>query len=565
MSSREATRSPVLPIVLLALALVVAAVPALNVALPSLTASTGTSMSQLQWVVDAYALVFAGLLLPAGALGDRYGRKPVLVAGLLVFSAGAGLSALSSSPQALIGLRGLMGVGAALVMPTTLSIITTSFPKEQRGKAVGAWIGVAGAGAVLGLLTSGTLLEIWEWQSVFWFSAVVGLVVAVLAVRLIPNSREENTPRVDYVGGLLSVVTLAGVVFGAIEGPERGWSDPVTLGAFAVGVVGLAAWVWWGLKATDPILDPRLFARRGFTTGVVSIALQFFVFFGFIFLVIQYVQLVLGYSALQAGLALVPMAMVLGGLSRRVPHLAARVSRRPLAVAGLGFMGVGMCVLSQLGADSSYWLLLAGIVPVGAGMALATAPATTDVVSAVPGNKQGVASAVNDAAREVGGTLGIAILGSLLNQRYRTGVSESAPADAPSGLVDAARESLAAALGVADRLGERGTSLANGATARLRERYGRCAPGVRRHPVRLGCAVPVRDPCSEAKGSNWSWRTPSRTTPAYRAAAVSDQQGWAGPGAWASPWAAHRHPLDRVGRRGVRVTSSSGWHGSGSR
>ena len=214
----------------------------------------------------------------------------------------------------------------------------------------------------------------------FWFSAVVGLVVAVLAVRLIPNSREDNPPRVDYVGGLLSVVTLAGVVFGAIEGPERGWDDPVTVGAFAVGVVGLAAWVWWGLTATDPILDPRLFARRGFTTGVVSITLQFFVFFGFIFLVIQYLQLVLGYSALQAGLALIPMAMVLGGLSRRVPHLAARISRRPLAVAGLGFMGVGMCVLSQLGADSSYWLLLAGIVPVGAGMALATAPATTDIV-----------------------------------------------------------------------------------------------------------------------------------------------------------------------------------------
>src|SRR5690349_17012427 len=153
MSSREATRSPVLPVVLLALALVVAAVPALNVALPNLAASTGASMSQLQWVVDAYALVFAGLLLPAGALGDRYGRKPVLVAGLLVFSAGAGLAALTGSPQALIGLRGLMGVGAALVMPTTLSIITTSFPKEQRGRAVGAWIGVAGAGAVLGLLT----------------------------------------------------------------------------------------------------------------------------------------------------------------------------------------------------------------------------------------------------------------------------------------------------------------------------------------------------------------------------------------------------------------------------
>jgi EmrB/QacA subfamily drug resistance transporter len=405
--------------------------------------------------------VFAGLLLPAGALGDRYGRKPVLVAGLLVFAVGAALAALSSSPQALIGLRGLMGVGAALVMPTTLSIITTSFPKEQRGRAVGAWIGVAGAGAVLGLLTSGTLLEIWEWQSVFWLSSVLGLVVALLANRLIPNSQEANAPRVDYVGGLLSVLTLTGVVFGAIEGPERGWSDSVTLGAFALGAVSLVAWVWWGLKATDPLLDPRLFARRGFSTGVVSIALQFFVFFGFIFLVVQYLQLVLGYSSFQAGLALIPMAMVLGGLSRRVPHLATRVSRRPLAVAGLGLMGVGMGVLSQLGTDSSYWLLLAGIVPIGAGMALATAPATTDIVSAVPANKQGVASAVNDAAREVGGTLGIAILGSLLNQRYRSGVSDAAPPDAPSGLVDAARESLSGALGIAGRLGEQGTSLAD--------------------------------------------------------------------------------------------------------
>ena len=453
----------VLPVVLLSLALVVAAVPALNVALPDVAASTDASMSQLQWVVDAYALVFAGLLLPAGALGDRYGRKPVLVAGLAIFAAGAGLAALTSTPAALIGLRGLMGVGAALVMPTTLSIITSSFPKEQRGKAVGAWIGVAGAGAVFGLLTSGLLLEVWAWQSVFWFSAALGLVVGVLAVRLIPNSREEDSPRVDYVGGLLSVLTLVGVVFAAIEGPERGWTDALTLGALAVGAVSLVAWVAWGLVAKNPLLDPRLFARRDFSTGVLSITLQFFVFFGFIFLVVQYVQLVLGYSALQAGLALIPMAMVLGGLSRKVPHLATRVSRRPLAVTGLALMGAGMLVLTQLDAGSSYWLLLAGILPIGAGMALATAPATTDIVAALPPSKQGVASAVNDAAREVGGTLGIAVLGSILNQQYRSGVTEAAPSGAPDGIVDGARESLAAALGIATNLGDAGLSLATGA------------------------------------------------------------------------------------------------------
>ena len=456
-------RRGVLPVVLMSLALVVAAVPALNVALPDVAASTDASMSQLQWVVDAYALVFAGLLLPAGALGDRYGRKPVLVTGLAVFAAGAGLAALTATPVALIALRGLMGVGAALVMPTTLSIITSSFPKEQRGKAVGAWIGVAGAGAVFGLLSSGLLLEVWAWQSVFWFSAVLGLAVAGLAVRLIPNSRDANTPPVDYVGGLLSVLTLVGIVFAAIEGPERGWTDSVTLGALTVGALSLVAWVVWGLVAKNPLLDPRLFARRDFGTGVLSIVLQFFVFFGFIFLVVQYVQLVLGYTALQAGLALIPMALVLGGLSRRVPHLATKVSRRPLAVTGLALMGVGMVVLSQLDTGSSYWLLLVGILPVGAGMALATAPATTDIVSALPANKQGVASAVNDAAREVGGTLGIAVLGSILNQQYRSGITEAAPANAPDGVIDGARESLAAALGIATHLGDAGGSLAAGA------------------------------------------------------------------------------------------------------
>ncbi len=460
MPSHEPDHRGTLPVVLMSLALVVAAVPALNVALPDLAGGTGASTSQLQWVVDSYALVFAGLLLPAGALGDRYGRKPVLVIGLAVFASGAGLAALTDAPQALIWLRALMGVGAALVMPTTLSIITTSFPEDQRGRAVGAWIGVAGAGAVLGLLASGLLLEVWGWQSVFVFSAVLSALVGLVALRVIPNSRDEHPPRVDYVGGLLSVVALAAIVFGAIEGPERGWGDHLTVSAFAVGAVGLLMWVAWGLYVDEPLLDPRLFARRDFGTGVLSISLQFFVFFGFVFLVIQYVQLVLGYSSLEAGLALVPMAVVLAGLSRRVPHLMGRVSRRPLAVAGLLLMAIGMAVFSRLGPDSSYWLLLAGLIPSGAGMALATAPATTDIVSALPKSKQGVGSAVNDAAREVGGTLGIAVLGSILNQRYRSGVGSAAPDNAPAGLVHTAQDSLAAALGIASKLGDQGTGLA---------------------------------------------------------------------------------------------------------
>ena len=468
-TSEPATKSSVerglLPVVLLSLALVVAAVPALNVALPNLAADTDASLSQLQWIVDAYALVFAGLLLPAGALGDRYGRKPVLIIGLVVFALGSAAASLTGDPDVLMVLRGVMGVGAALVMPTTLSIITSSFPAELRGRAVGAWVGVAGAGAVFGLLVSGALLEVWDWQSVFLFNAILAAVVAVAAVRKVPNSLATRPPRVDYVGGLLSVVALAGLVFGAIEGPGRGWGDPVTLTAFGAGVIGLTLWVAWGFIADEPLLDPRLFRNRAFSTGVFSITLQFFVFFGYVFVIVQYLQLVLDYSPLQAGLALIPMAMVLGGLSRRVPHLMERVSRRPLAIAGLLLMALGTVVLAQLGSDSSYWVVLTGILPIGAGMALATSPATTDIVAALPTHKQGVASAVNDAAREVGGTLGIAVLGSVLNEQYRSGLADRAPATAPDTVVERAQQSLGAALHVASRLGDDGKGLADAARA----------------------------------------------------------------------------------------------------
>lgn len=452
----------VLPAVLAALALVVAAVPALNVALPGLAAGTGATQSELQWIVDAYALVFAGLLLPAGALGDRYGRKPLLVLGLLVFAAGSAAGALCTTPGPLMAARAVMGAGAAMVMPTTLSIITTSFPERQRARAVGAWIGVAGAGAVGGLLSSGLLLERFGWQSVFWLNVALGTAVAALAAGRVPNSVDEHRPAVDYLGGLLITGALTGIVFGAIEGPELGWTDPRTVAGFGVGALSGGLWLVGSLRTANPLLDPRLFLRRSFTAGVLSIGAQFFVFFGLVFLVIQYVQLVLGYGPLRAGLALLPMAMVLGGLSRRAPSLAAHLSRRAMSVAGLLLIAAGVLVLAMLGRGSSYWLLLAGIVPVGAGMALATAPATTGIVAALPAAKQGVGSAVNDAVREVGGTLGIAVLGSVLNAAYRAGLSDALPPGSPA-QARHAQDSLPAALAVAHRLGGAGTGLRDAA------------------------------------------------------------------------------------------------------
>ena len=449
----------VLPLVLASLALVVAAVPALNVALPDVATDTGATQSQLQWIVDAYALVFAGLLLPAGALGDRFGRKPLLVLGLLIFGSASAAAALCTTPGPLIGARALMGVGAAMVMPTTLSIITSSFPVQQRAKAVGAWIGVAGAGAVLGLVSSGLLLERFGWQSVFWLNVVLAGAVAAGALRKIPNSRDERRPSVDLPGGLLLTAALSCVVFGAIEGPERGWTDPVTVAVFGAGAVAGVLWLLWSLRIASPLLDPRLFLRRSFTTGVLSIGAQFFVFFGFVFLVIQYLQLVLGYTPLRAGLALLPMAMVLGGMSRHAHRLASRLSRRAMSVGGVLLIAVGMFVLSLLDGGSSYWLLLAGIVPLGAGMALATAPATTGIVAALPASQQGVGSAVNDAAREVGGALGIAVLGSVLNGVYRADVSSGLPGADPE-VAHQAQDSLPAALAIAGRLGEPGDAVA---------------------------------------------------------------------------------------------------------
>jgi len=452
----------VLPVVLAALALVVAAVPALNVALPDVAAGTGATQSELQWIVDAYALAFAGLLLPAGALGDRYGRKPLLVLGLVVFSVGSAAGALCVLPGPLIAARAVMGVGAAMVMPTTLSIITTSFPVQQRARAVGAWIGVAGAGAILGLLTSGLLLERFGWSSVFWLNALLASGVALTALRHVPNSRDTAPPAVDYAGGMLITAALTGVVFGAIEGPELGWFDPLTLIAFGVGASASALWVLWSLHTSSPLLDPRLFLRPQFTAGVLSIGAQFFVFFGLVFLVMQYVQLVLGYSPLQAGLALLPMAVTLGGLSRNAPRLAQHLTRRVMSVTGVLLIAAGVLVLSLLDRSSPYWLLLTGILPVGAGMALSTVPATTGIVAALPASKQGVASAVNDAAREVGGTLGIAVLGSVLNAAYRSGWSDTV-SPGPGVQVRAMQDSLPAALAIARRLGEPGAALARAA------------------------------------------------------------------------------------------------------
>jgi EmrB/QacA subfamily drug resistance transporter len=409
-----ADRRKILVMMCFALATVVSAVSSLNVALPDLARDTGASPTELQWIVDAYALVFAGLLLPAGALGDRLGRRRVLLAGLGIFGIAAAVATTVDEPSTLIAVRAVMGLGAALIMPTTLSIITANFPPGERDRAVGAWAGVAGGSALLGLLVSGSVLELASWPWVFGLSVVLAAVAFAGSLRVVP-ARDVHEPKaLDPVGGALSAIALSALVWAFIEGPQRGWGDSLVVGGFVGAVVLGVAFVAWELRRREPMLDPRLFKLRGFTSGSLSIFVQFFAAFGLIFVLLQFLQLVLGYSPLEAGAALAPMAVVMIAVAPRVPRLVERVGVRPVGPTGLAFMAIGLVVLSTMDAGSSYWHLLAGGLVLGLGMALAAPPATTAIVESLPDEKQGVASAVNDAAREVGGALGIAVLGSVL-------------------------------------------------------------------------------------------------------------------------------------------------------
>jgi EmrB/QacA subfamily drug resistance transporter len=453
-----ARRRAVLGVMCLALMMVVAAVASLNVALPDLARGTGATQSQLQWIVDAYALVFAGLLLPAGALGDRFGRKGILLIGLAVFGGASIAAMLVNDPSTLIGLRAVIGVGAALVMPTTLSIITNVFPPEERGHAVGIWAGIAGAGAIIGLLLSGTLLEWFSWPSVFAVNVTLAALAFATTIPIVPTSRSPRRVRLDPLGALLSSLGLFGVVFAIIEAPQHGWLDPVTLTGFAVGALLLVTFVLFELARDEPMLDPRLFASRGFGVGSLSLTLQFFAQFGFLFIALQYLQFVLGYSPLEAGVSILPMAVMLMAISPRAPGLARRFGVRTVGGTGLALMGVGFLVFTTLGVDSSYWRFGTGALVTGIGLALATSPATTAIVSSLPGHRQGIASAVNDLSREVGGAFGIAVLGSVLNSGYRSDVA-SATARLPKPAGDPARDSIAAAAQIAHQAGPRGAAL----------------------------------------------------------------------------------------------------------
>jgi EmrB/QacA subfamily drug resistance transporter len=432
-----ARRWRILAVLTLSLVVIVTAVSSLNIAIPDIVESTGASQTQLQWMIDAYALVFAGLLLPAGALGDRFGRRGALQVGLLIFGGAALMATVSDSANTLIVARTVSGIGAALVMPATLSIIITSFPAYERPKAIAIWAAFAGVGGALGPISSGLLLAHFWWGSVFLVNLpIVGLLL-LLSTRMLPTSRDPGRRPLDPLGALLSIVGLGAFVFGVIEGPERGWADAVTLLGFGIGVLGIVAFVFYELHTSQPMLDPRLFRIPEFSAGAATVTLAFFNAFTMFFLLTQYLQFVKDYSPLRAGLCVLPNALSMIAVAPQGPRIIARLGVRRTVRAGFFLAAGGFAILATAGVSTPYFLIAIALVCNGCGMAVIVPSASQQIVDALPLAKAGVGSAVNDVTREVGGALGIALGGSVVATVYRDRMTDFL-ADRPSIPADAA-------------------------------------------------------------------------------------------------------------------------------
>ncbi|MFF7939653.1 MFS transporter [Nocardia gamkensis] len=439
-------------------ALVVASMAALYTALPEIAAATGASQQQLTWVIDGYTLALACLVLPAGALGDRYGRRAVLIIGLLVFAAASATPVLLDTPGWLIAGRTVAGVGAALVMPSTLSLITAGFPESRRSNAVGLWAGVAGAGAVLGILGSGLLLEQWSWVSILLAMSVAGLLLMIAGFTL-PESVDRARPAVDLWGALTSAAAVGSLVVAAIAAPERGWLDPLVIGTAVVAALAAVAFVVAETRVARPLLDVRLFTHRGFGSGTAAVTLQFLVCFGTFLLMVQFLQLILGYGPLMSALAMAPMVVPMVAISAVAPRLAERTGLRLPMAGGLVIIGIALIALSGLDVDSTYVDLLWPFLIMSSGTGLCTAPATAAIIAGTPVEKHSVAAAVNDAAREVGAAVGIAIAGSILAAGYSSRIAPALP-QVPEQIREPVGDSLAAALQVTERVGPQAAPLA---------------------------------------------------------------------------------------------------------
>jgi EmrB/QacA subfamily drug resistance transporter len=429
----------------------------LNVAIPTLAhpesaGGLGATASQLQWIVDAYTLVFAGLLLTAGSLGDRFGRYRFLAFGLSVFGIGSALSAFAPSASALIVTRGLMGVGAAFIMPSTLSIITNVFTNgAERAKAIGIWAGVSALGIGLGPITGGVLLEHFWWGSVFIVNVPIVIIGLVLGFFLIPESKDPTHAALDPVGALLSIAALGALLWSIIEAPSHGWTDGTIVAGFAVGAVLLIAFFAWELRSSHPMLDLRFFENPRFSAASGGITLVFLALFGTLFLLTQYLQSVLGYSTVQAGAVLLPQAATMMVLAPLSSGLVAKLGNKVVVTCGLLLVTISLVLFTTFGTDINPLHLIAVTMLMGAGMANVIAPCTDSIMGSLPRNKAGVGSAVNDTTRQMGGAIGVAVFGSLMASHFTSQVAAGLDGVVPAGLVRSIGDNIGQAVGVATR------------------------------------------------------------------------------------------------------------------
>ncbi|QKZ24056.1 MFS transporter [Streptomyces chartreusis] len=438
----------------IALMAVIASVSGLNVAQTHMAVEFGASQNTVLWIINIYTLALAALLLPLGAVGDRLGRKPMLIAGLGVFGVASVVAGLAPSAEVMLAARVAAGIGAAMIMPITLAVITSTFPEGQRGKAIGVWTGVAGGGGILGMFLSALLVDIADWRWLFVLPVVLVLLALAMTLKSVPNSREPSAHPFDTTGALVSTVAVIGLIFVLQEGPERGWTAPATVISLAIGLVAAIGFVAWELRRrAAALLDVRLFRERGLAGGSITLLVVFGVQAGIAVVLFPFFQAVLGWSGLLSTVALMPMAVMMMMASGLAPKLAARVGSRSTIAVGIVLAGVGLSLMALfVSVDGGYLTILPGMLAMGLGMGLSMTPSTEAITASLPREKQGVASALNDVTREFGTALGVALLGALLANGYRSAI-DGRLNGIPQETADTAREGVANAVEAAGGAG----------------------------------------------------------------------------------------------------------------
>ena len=427
----------------------------LNVALPVIVRTLHASSSSLQWIVDSYAIVFAGLLLVAGSLCDRLGRKWVFMTGLAIFSAGSAVSAFSGTADRLIAARAFMGIGGAAIMPSTLSILTSTFTEaRERARAIGIWSGTTGLGVAVGPVAGGWLLAHFWWGSVFLVNVPIALIGLFAAVWLVPNSKNSNTKRSDPIGAGLSIVGMGLLLWGIIEAPNRSWTSPLILGTIAAALAVLTLFIVWERHSSHPMLEVSFFKSRRFSAAVGAMGLVMFALMGGLFLLTQYLQFSLGYTAFETGLRIAPIAAVLLVVAPLSSVLDRLVGTKPVVFAGMAIVALGFGLLTRVTVHDTYMDVLPAFLLIGLGTGLAFAPSTESVMGSLPVDQAGVGAATNGAALQTGGALGVGVLGSLLNTRYQNRLAPVlAHYKMPASILHLITSSLGGALAVSQKIG----------------------------------------------------------------------------------------------------------------